>query len=117
MSDKGAEALIEAIETMYPNWRKFRDLAEAIYIHNKNRDARIKQLEKHNNELRVKLDPKHNDPVKQVVNYLAVVSGGIGPDVWDKEVSVFAKDIAEVVRIIDQDLPHDAAIISIEQTE
>lgn len=117
MTDKGADALIEAIETMYPNWRKFRDLAEAINIHNKNRDARIKQLEKINDELRAKLYPRHNSPVSELFNYLAVVSGGIGPDVWDKEVSVYAKDIGEAVRIIDQDLPDDAEIISIEQTE
>ena len=50
-------------------------------------------------------------------NYLAVVAGGIGPDVWDKEIEVQASSIGEAVRIIEDDLQSDAHIISIEQTE
>ena len=50
-------------------------------------------------------------------NYLAVVAGGIGPDVWDKEIEIQASSIGEAVRIIEDDLQSDAHIISIEQTE
>ena len=50
-------------------------------------------------------------------NYLAVVAGGIGPDVWDKEIEIQASSIGEAVRIIEDDLQSDVRIISIEQTE
>ena len=108
---------IQKIEQMYPEWDKFKSLPEAIKIHNRNRDLRIKCLEEEVNRLNEELDPGYNQPVERLFNYLAIIAGSIGPDVWDKETSVYAKDISEAIRIIKRDIPVDAAIISIEQTK
>lgn len=48
--------------------------------------------------------------------YLAVVASGIGPDVWDTEVMVHAKNIKEAIEIIES-IERDAYIISIEQVD
>ncbi len=51
------------------------------------------------------------------IKYLAVVAGGIGPDVWDREVEVEADNIREALEIVEKNLEHDEVVISIEQTE
>ena len=113
---EGANALISAIEHLYPDWRKFRDLAEAVQFHNESRDKRLKALQGRVDELMEKLYPKHKEIADVLFEYLAVVTGGIGPDVWDKEIAVHAKDIGEAVRIIEGDIKDSsAAIVSIEQ--
>lgn len=41
---QGANSLITAIERLYPNWHKFRDLAEAIQWHTNSQDKVIQRL-------------------------------------------------------------------------
>lgn len=51
-------------------------------------------------------------------HYLAVVSGGLGPNTWDKEVEVDANDIRQAVDMVEsQIIESGAAIISIEQVD
>lgn len=113
----GANALIEKIERMYPNWHKFRDLAEAIQVHTENQDNLIKGLEAKVDELMGKLHPKSRIPEKDYYQYIATITGGIGPDVWDNEMSIFAPNISEAVRLIEEGLKGDAAIVSIQQAD
>lgn len=51
--------------------------------------------------------------------YIATISGGRGPDVWDREISVRGDDmtIKQAIEEIEKDMPSDAAIISIEQVD
>lgn len=51
------------------------------------------------------------------LKYLALVCGGIGPDVWDSEFEVEAENMLEAVKLIYKDKPHDSDIIEIEQVD
>ena len=48
---KQMDAMFLAIEELYPNWHKFRDLAEAIRWHTKSQDIIINRLRKRVNAL------------------------------------------------------------------
>lgn len=50
--NQGAEKMIEAIERLYPNWHKFRGLAEAVQRHAETQDAVIQNLRADNDRLR-----------------------------------------------------------------
>ena len=54
---------------------------------------------------------------KMKFEYLATISGGRGPDAWDREVTVSGDDITirQALEEIEKDLPDDAAIVAIEQ--
>jgi len=49
---KNAKAMLREIEDMYPNWRKFRDLTEAIRWHTTAQDKVINNLREENERLR-----------------------------------------------------------------
>jgi len=114
----GANALISEIEKMYPNWHKFRDLAEAVQYHNENMNSKIKGLMEKVDELMGKLYPKSRIPEKDYFQYLAVICGGIGENTWDKEISMYAPNISEAVRLVEEKIESSgAAIVSIEQMD
>ena len=48
----GANTLFSAIERMYPNWHKYRDISEAISIHTSAQDSIIVRLRQDNDQLR-----------------------------------------------------------------
>ena len=114
---EGANALISAIEAMYPNWHKFKNLAEAVAFHSEHQNALIRSLRMRINELTDKIHKNFDAPYDQNYKYLAVVAGGIGPNVWDKEVSVYAPNIAWAIRLIEEKFKSDEVIISIEQMD
>jgi hypothetical protein len=89
-----------------------------VQFHNEARDNRMRALQRRVDDLMEKIYPKNKEIADVLFEYLAVVAGGIGPDVWDKEITVHAKDISEAVRIIEGDLKDSsAAIVSIEQVQ
>ena len=50
--------------------------------------------------------------------YLAVVCGGRGPDIWDKEITVKAKNMRHALCLVElQVLDSEVAIVSIEQKD
>jgi len=114
----GANALISAIEALFPRWYVYRDLAEAVRVSDETKTKRIASLQEKVDELMEKLHPKSRVAYDQYYDYLAVVAGGIGEDVWDKEVRIFAPNISEAVRLIEEKIEDSsAAIISIEQVD
>lgn len=52
-------------------------------------------------------------------SFLAVISGGYGPDVWDREVTVSGEDmtIKQALEQIEADLEGDEAVVMIEQID
>ena len=48
--------------------------------------------------------------------YLALVAGGIGPNVWDKEIEIEAQSMLDAVTIITKQLDN-VNIVSIEQVD
>lgn len=114
---EGANALIQAIEAMYPNWHKFRDLAEAIQYHRESQDKVIASLRQHVDSLLNQLHKNHTAPSDQNYKYLAVIAGGRGPNTWDREVEIFAPNIGWAIHLIENKFESDESIISIEQVE
>jgi hypothetical protein len=52
--------------------------------------------------------------------YIAIIAGGIGPNVWDKEMTIFGDDmtISEALSEIEKEIEgEDATVISIEQID
>lgn len=52
--------------------------------------------------------------------YLAIISGGRGPDVWDKEITVSGENMTisqALEQIESQIVDEDAAVVSIEQVD
>ena len=50
--------------------------------------------------------------------YVAVVCGGRGPDVWDKEISVKARNLRHALDLVElQVINPDVTIVSIEQKD
>ena len=54
-----------------------------------------------------------------IFTYLAVINGGIGPDVWDKEVEVAGPNmtIMQALTKIELELSGDGVVVSIEQID
>ncbi|GAB0154585.1 hypothetical protein [Marinobacterium sp. BA1] len=50
------------------------------------------------------------------LNFLATIEGGIGPNVWDKEVEVTAPSLREARALIEQQI-EDGTVTSIEQVD
>lgn len=61
-----------------------------------------------------------NREAGMIFEYIAVVAGGRGPDVWDKEVTVSGEDmtIREALEKVESEITDsDAVVISIEQAD
>jgi hypothetical protein len=60
----------------------------------------------------------HLESKPSVFNYLVVIEGGRGPDVWDNEIMVQASSIKEAVQKTEEELKgEDAAITFIKQMD
>lgn len=57
------------------------------------------------------------EEMKQDYEYTALIAGGRGDMVWDKEITVRAGSLKNAATIIEKELPYDSAIVSIEQKE
>lgn len=81
-------------------------------------DFRIIRLEKLKSASALVLwKPPRKDPIAGLVSYLVAYGGGLGPDVWDGEMTVQAENIREAITIAERRINDSGAVIfSIEQS-
>jgi len=51
------------------------------------------------------------------LEFLAVIAGGSGPDVWDAEATIYATSIRQALAMLEAKISSDESVISIEQVD
>jgi len=99
----GANALISEIEKMYPHWGKYRDLAEAIQVKNETKNAIIKNLRATIDRLMEKMYPRSRIAEADYFQFIGLIKYESGI----VEQSIFAPNLSEAVRLIDEKIYGD----------
>jgi len=87
-----ARTLIDAKDAEITQWRKLERLVDIALEGRDLADARIKELEECAENARAARAPRPGD-----FNYVVSYGGGVGPDVWDNEITISAVDINDAI--------------------